>query len=560
MRRFSLDDVLRTESFGDRFSAPVAFSASGRRVAFALTGPMTSAPRFGVTFLIGRERSRLHVVDLPDGEPRALDSGRWGLSSPVWSPDGTRIAAVATDGERLRACVVDCTSGAMTFPTERSLAGSWALSQLHWLSPDELMCRVLAEDAVSSSVDVQTEAARMAMRRWPLVWSGTEPTSTVLRSRDPDHRESDGSVVVCHLADGSVHEPADLDAAPEAVRRFASEQPPTEGAMGWATDGVILAEHPASARRVVLEDDETGTRLHLVGAQGTGPRRVLVEANTWRSAVEPGPIVDLPVESKRGRKLVVQCVLPPDFEPGKLVTTVMQVYMPTPGSIRLLRHHRITSAHYRNPQILAAQGHVVAIPQMPFFEDEARTDVIGAMLDCLEPAIERMVEAGLADRRDIHLIGQSMGGWAVACLLARTKWFRSGIATAGVYNLLSFIGQFDVRHTHLSRYAAILSGMARHWNIDAPPEVDITPYLLNSPALMANDIDAPLLLMHGDRDYVPIQQSEEMFSALRRSGKEAEFVRYWGEDHEPSSPANMRDFWRRVSRWLGEHGLSRRKH
>ena len=75
--------------------------------------------------------------------------------------------------------------------------------------------------------------------------------------------------------------------------------------------------------------------------------------------------------------------------------------------------------------------------------------------------------------------------------------------------------------------------------------------------VMAGDVSAPLLLMHGDLDYVPIQQSEEMFSALRLAGKTTEFVRYWGEDHMLSSPANMRDFWQRVIAWLETHRPAR---
>jgi dipeptidyl aminopeptidase/acylaminoacyl peptidase len=55
---------------------------------------------------------------------------------------------------------------------------------------------------------------------------------------------------------------------------------------------------------------------------------------------------------------------------------------------------------------------------------------------------------------------------------------------------------------------------------------------------------------HGDQDFISIAQAEEMFSALRRVGKAAEFVRYWGEGHILSSPANIKDAWQRIFRWL----------
>ena len=50
---------------------------------------------------------------------------------------------------------------------------------------------------------------------------------------------------------------------------------------------------------------------------------------------------------------------------------------------------------------------------------------------------------------------------------------------------------------------------------------------------------------------VPIQQSEEFFTALRRLGRTATFVRYVGESHGGTdSGANARDRWERIIAWL----------
>jgi dipeptidyl aminopeptidase/acylaminoacyl peptidase len=131
--------------------------------------------------------------------------------------------------------------------------------------------------------------------------------------------------------------------------------------------------------------------------------------------------------------------------------------------------------------------------------------------------------------------------------------FRLEIATAGIYDLLSVVGQTDVRRSHLPTYDPLLRNMIRFWRIEDLPHVDAKPYLDASPIMMVSDVSAPLLLKHGDLDYVPIQQSEEIFLALRSAGKEAEFVRYWGVDQMLGSPANMRDFWSRLLAWLEAH-------
>ena len=61
-----------------------------------------------------------------------------------------------------------------------------------------------------------------------------------------------------------------------------------------------------------------------------------------------------------------------------------------------------------------------------------------------------------------------------------------------------------------------------------------------------------MLLLHGDADEVRISQSQEMFSALYRQGKDAMLVTYWGEDHVVASPANIRDFFRTILDWLAQ--------
>lgn len=94
------------------------------------------------------------------------------------------------------------------------------------------------------------------------------------------------------------------------------------------------------------------------------------------------------------------------------------------------------------------------------------------------------------------------------------------------------------------------SGQNRMGN---PPWADLWRYLRNSPLNYVDRVETPLMIVQGDMDYVPIQQGEEFFTAVYRLGKPAEFVRYWGEGHVISSPANTRDMWQRIFGWLDEY-------
>ena len=87
------------------------------------------------------------------------------------------------------------------------------------------------------------------------------------------------------------------------------------------------------------------------------------------------------------------------------------------------------------------------------------------------------------------------------------------------------------------------------------PWSDPSLYQRNSPLTYADRVRAPVLLIHGDQDSnVPMTQSEQMFSALVRLQKRADFVRYWGEAHVLQNPANIRDSWQRRLAWFDEFG------
>jgi len=137
--------------------------------------------------------------------------------------------------------------------------------------------------------------------------------------------------------------------------------------------------------------------------------------------------------------------------------------------------------------------------------------------------------------------------------------FRAAIALDGVYD---FISEYNGFKTSV-RVKAEVNGpdlSAAAWSetyqagMGAPPWLDAQRYLRNSPLMGAASIHTPLLLIHGDLDeLVPLAQAEEMFTALYRLNKDAVFVRYWGEGHVPHSPANIRDVWNRIFRWLDQY-------
>ncbi|MEO1305600.1 MAG: prolyl oligopeptidase family serine peptidase, partial [Pseudomonadota bacterium] len=75
-----------------------------------------------------------------------------------------------------------------------------------------------------------------------------------------------------------------------------------------------------------------------------------------------------------------------------------------------------------------------------------------------------------------------------------------------------------------------------------------------SPVNYADQVQAPILLMHGDDDtVVPYVQSTRMRDALRRENKSVELVRLKGEDHWLSVAETRLQTLREMDRFLAEH-------
>ena len=76
-------------------------------------------------------------------------------------------------------------------------------------------------------------------------------------------------------------------------------------------------------------------------------------------------------------------------------------------------------------------------------------------------------------------------------------------------------------------------------------------YLEHSAVLRADRIKTPLLCITGDQDpNVPASQSREIYYALRRLGRDVEWVRYVNGAHRPpNSVAESVDFETRILAW-----------
>jgi dipeptidyl aminopeptidase/acylaminoacyl peptidase len=195
-------------------------------------------------------------------------------------------------------------------------------------------------------------------------------------------------------------------------------------------------------------------------------------------------------------------------------------------------------------------------PSIPLAPMGVASDPLLALDACVAPAITQTVELGITDPNRVGVMGVSYGGYTTAGLIARSKQFRAAIALSGIYDLVSYYGLADRRYRYrpdaFAAYLGPYGSESQQMRMGVPLWRDFERYWRNSPLAYVENIDTPVLLVHGSTDVVPVSGAEELFASLNRLGRRAELVRYVSEGHSVESPANILDLWQRMYAWFDE--------
>lgn len=246
-------------------------------------------------------------------------------------------------------------------------------------------------------------------------------------------------------------------------------------------------------------------------------------------------------ERKDGVPLSFQLYLPPGYEEGDRVPTVLHAYpleysdAATAGQVRgsTQRFSRIRGV---SPLFFALQGYAVLYnTAMPMIGDPESTydTFVEQLVADAEAAVNKAVELGVADPKRIGVIGHSHGGLMVANLLAHTDLFAAGIARSGSYN--KTVQPFGFQSERRTLFDAR----------------DV--YIQVSPTFFADKVNEPILIVHGDADSNPgtlTSQSQVFYEAVRGSGGNARLVLLPEEDHGYRAKENIEHtLWEQL-RWF----------
>lgn len=136
--------------------------------------------------------------------------------------------------------------------------------------------------------------------------------------------------------------------------------------------------------------------------------------------------------------------------------------------------------------------------------------------------VDTLLQKGFVDESRMAVTGGSYGGYMTAWIVGHTDRFVSAVSQRGVYNLISFYGTSDI--------PSLISG-----EFDVEPWEDHEFLWKHSPVAYAHNIKTPLLLIHSENDFrVPIEQAEQLFAFVRRSGGTVKMLRFPRDGHELS--------------------------
>lgn len=486
----------------------------------------TTAKRDGVVPGTPVAGSRLRILDLADGGAVDLTGCAGRDRQPVWSPDGTHVAFLS-DRPADEGAVTANEALWLVSVRDRSLVrltdGAGLVTALAF-SPDSTALAYIGNDSVDDhAANRELRVVRLADGSTRSLTAGLDITvGGCVQSDDPRGYgdavlrwpAGDRGVLCSFLSGGTVR------VAWAPVTR------PARSLYDLATvvsgdRAVVSFDVSADAATVAfIAVDVTGPgEVWLVAGDGSGERQLTVRNAGWLAEIELGEVSRQRVTSTDGTQIDAWFVLPP----RRLGSGPWPLVLAVHGGPHWPAGWRFSFEYQR----LAARGLVVCVanPRGSQGYGAAFARSIQGSWGGDDFADLLAVAGVAAARTDVDpgqlvITGVSYGGYMTCWAIGHTGIFRAAIAENPVTDLVSYFGTAEDGGS----MAAVELGGAP-WD---KPDF----YRERSPVTHAAAITTPLLLVHAELDQgCPIGQSEQMFSSLRRLGREVEMLRIPGEGH-----------------------------
>ncbi len=235
---------------------------------------------------------------------------------------------------------------------------------------------------------------------------------------------------------------------------------------------------------------------------------------------------------------------PPGFDRGTRYPAILRIH----GG----PHAAYGDTFSHSAQVLAARGYVVVWTNprgsQGYGEPFTRavvTDWGGKDSADILMGLDHIIAHRFIDPGRVAVTGGSYGGFMTNWLITHTDRFCCAVTEVCVSNLYSFFGTSDIGATW-----GELEWGATPWD-------DPETLLKHSPLAYVKNVATPVLITANEADHrCPVEQSEQFYMALRKLGKDAEFIRFLDSSHQMSSngrPKPRLERLRRLVAWFDRH-------
>jgi len=224
---------------------------------------------------------------------------------------------------------------------------------------------------------------------------------------------------------------------------------------------------------------------------------------------------------------------PEDFDPAKKYPMLIYFYEKLSDGLFNYQAPAPTPSRLNIP-FFVSRGYLVFAPDISYTKGYPGKDAYTYIVS----GAQALSKKPWVDSKNIGIQGQSWGGYQVAHLITRTNMFKAAWAGAPVVNMTSAYGgiRWESGNNRQFQYEKGQSRIGA--NLWERPDL----YIENSPLFHLTKVKTPVVIMANDADgAVPWYQGIEMFTALRRLGKQVWMLNYNGEAHNLVERKNRKD-------------------